>query len=147
MSTPAPAAEGSGTAAAPAAAAAGNNSDAGSAFELTENIQFMKLVHELKAAFPAVPDELVKSCVLQVLHQKQTTFAANKLPSTRTLFFFSTARTAPAAWPFWRRSLLVRPRAGRASTGGSRCRAYSYKVGIGAIATGAGETRSVTPSR
>ena len=34
--------------------------------ELTENIQYMKLLHELKAEFPAVPDELVKSCITQV---------------------------------------------------------------------------------
>ncbi len=42
--------------------------------ELTENIQFMKLVHELKASFPTVPDDVVKNCVLQVryLHRTST---------------------------------------------------------------------------
>ena len=34
--------------------------------ELTENIHYMKLVHELKAKFPFVPDEYVKQVVEQV---------------------------------------------------------------------------------
>ena len=34
--------------------------------ELTENIHFMKLVHELKAKFPTLNDDVVKKCVLQV---------------------------------------------------------------------------------
>ena len=34
--------------------------------DLTENIQFMKLLHELKAQFPSVPDEIVKQCILKV---------------------------------------------------------------------------------
>ncbi len=37
-----------------------------SSSELTENIHFMKLLHELKASFPAVPDDIVKTCVLEV---------------------------------------------------------------------------------
>ena len=33
---------------------------------LTENIQYMKLLHELKAAFPVVSDDFVKNCILNV---------------------------------------------------------------------------------
>ncbi len=36
--------------------------------ELAENIQLMKLLHELKANFPTVQDEIVKKLVLQVRH-------------------------------------------------------------------------------
>eukprot|EP00095_Tigriopus_kingsejongensis_P008247 snap_masked-scaffold230_size244653-processed-gene-1.1 protein:Tk08247 transcript:snap_masked-scaffold230_size244653-processed-gene-1.1-mRNA-1 annotation:"mitogen-activated protein kinase kinase kinase 7-interacting protein 2" len=32
---------------------------------LTENIHYMKLVHELKAVYPIVPDEFVKDCILK----------------------------------------------------------------------------------
>ena len=34
--------------------------------ELTKNIQYMKLLHELKATFPTVPDSMVKRCVIKV---------------------------------------------------------------------------------
>ena len=34
--------------------------------EMTENIQYMTLVHELKASFPFVPDEYVKQIVEKV---------------------------------------------------------------------------------
>ena len=34
--------------------------------DVTENIQFMKLLHELKAKFPTVPDAIVRHCVLKV---------------------------------------------------------------------------------
>ncbi len=34
--------------------------------EVTENILYMKLLHELKAAFPAVSDDIVRQCISQV---------------------------------------------------------------------------------
>ena len=34
--------------------------------EMTENIAYMTLMHELKAAFPNISDEAVKQCVLDV---------------------------------------------------------------------------------
>ena len=34
--------------------------------EMTENIAYMTLMHELKAAFPNLSDEAVKQCVLEV---------------------------------------------------------------------------------
>jgi hypothetical protein len=33
--------------------------------EVTENILYMKLLHELKAAFPAVSDDVVRHAILQ----------------------------------------------------------------------------------
>ena len=39
---------------------------AGSSPEMTENIAYMTLMHELKAAFPNLSDEAVKQCVLEV---------------------------------------------------------------------------------
>ena len=47
-----------------------NNTTNSTAGELTENIQYMKLLHELKAQFPAVPDEFVQGCIAQVRHHK-----------------------------------------------------------------------------
>ena len=49
------------TKAAPAAAAS-----TAAAGEMTENIAYMTLMHELKAAFPNLSDEAVKQCVLEV---------------------------------------------------------------------------------
>ena len=40
--------------------------------EMTENIAYMTLMHELKAAFPNVSDEAVKQCVLEVSRNKRT---------------------------------------------------------------------------
>jgi len=34
--------------------------------EVTENIFYMTLLHELKAAFPAVSDDIVRQCISQV---------------------------------------------------------------------------------
>jgi hypothetical protein len=34
--------------------------------ELSENVSYMKLLHELKAAFPTLPDEVVSQCINQV---------------------------------------------------------------------------------
>ena len=48
----------------PAAAAPTSN-------EMTENIAYMTLMHELKAAFPNLSDEAVKQCVLEVSENKQ----------------------------------------------------------------------------
>ena len=39
--------------------------------EMTENIAYMTLMHELKAAFPNLSDEAVKQCVLEVSENKQ----------------------------------------------------------------------------
>ena len=39
----------------------------GSVGEVTENIQMMKTLHELKMAFSTLPDEVIKNVVLQVI--------------------------------------------------------------------------------
>lgn len=51
------------------------SSSSSSAMELAENIQFMKLIHELKAIFPTLSDSSVKKCVIKVsLNSMQTIF-------------------------------------------------------------------------
>ena len=47
-------------------AAAGSPSTVAPPPEMTENIAYMTLMHELKAAFPNISDEAVKQCVLEV---------------------------------------------------------------------------------
>ena len=47
-------------------ASAGSPSTVAPPPEMTENIAYMTLMHELKAAFPNISDEAVKQCVLDV---------------------------------------------------------------------------------
>ena len=48
------------------ASAVGSPSTVAPPPEMTENIAYMTLMHELKAAFPNISDEAVKQCVLDV---------------------------------------------------------------------------------
>ena len=53
-----------------AVAAVGSPSTVAPPPEMTENIAYMTLMHELKAAFPNISDEAVKQCVLEVSKNK-----------------------------------------------------------------------------
>ena len=40
--------------------------------ELSENVKYMKLLHELKGAFPNMADENIQQCIKQVSHVNLT---------------------------------------------------------------------------
>ena len=50
--------------------------------EMTENIAYMTLMHELKAAFPNLSDEAVKQCVLEVSRFSKDFYRVHNLPQT-----------------------------------------------------------------
>ena len=50
--------------------------------EMTENIAYMTLMHELKAAFPNLSDEAVKQCMLEASRFSMDFYRVHNPPQT-----------------------------------------------------------------